>query len=207
MSGMNPFIFPSYSKHFREKDQVVSYSILSKAENHEEHNNERWLTTAGYTAKSLGKQPRSRSSSRSPKWITVWCPSVNLLNLVWPQRKHKTQAIHMLPSLFWDDLPVSSIGQALQNNSPLPTTLHAFQDTQLHTEEIDFTQGAIFIPFLWAACFSLVGQRRGDVMAAGFRSEQAWNLMVETELCSDCLLRCLHRGITAPRRRRNRRHL
>lgn len=81
------------------------------------------------------------------------------------------QAIHTLPSLFQDDLPVSSMGQVLQNNSPLPTTLHVFQDTRLNTEEIDFTQGAIFIPFLQAACFSLVGQRRGDVMAPGFRSE------------------------------------
>ena len=77
----------------------------------------------------------------------------------------------MLPLLFQDDLPVSSMGQALQNNSPLPNTLHVFQDTRLNTEEVDFTEGAIFIPFLWAAYFSLVGQRRGDVMAAGFRSE------------------------------------
>lgn len=81
------------------------------------------------------------------------------------------QAIHMLPSLFQDDLPVSSMGQALQNNSPLPTTLHVFQDIQLNTEEIVFTQGAIFISFLQAACFSLVGQRCGDVMAASFRPE------------------------------------
>lgn len=66
----------------------------------------------------------------------------------------------MLLLLFQDDLPVSLMGQALQNNSPLPNMLHVFQDTQLNTEEIDFIQGAIFI----AACFSLVGQRQGDVM-------------------------------------------
>lgn len=44
------------------------------------------------------------------------------------------------------DLPVSSTGQALHSNSPLPTTLHVSQDTRLNTEEIDFTQTAIFIP-------------------------------------------------------------
>lgn len=142
---------------------------MSKAENHEEHNNDGSLKLV-IQQKSLGKQPRSYSFPHSLRWITVRCPSVKLLNLDWPQRKHKTQAIHMLPLLFQDDLPVSLMGQALQNNSPLSTILHVFQDIQLNTEEIDFTQGAIFIPFLQAACFSLLEQRLGDVMVAGCRS-------------------------------------
>lgn len=44
------------------------------------------------------------------------------------------------------DLPVSSTGQALHSNSPLPTTLHVSQGTRLNREEIDFTQRTIFIP-------------------------------------------------------------
>lgn len=72
-----------------------------------------------------------------------------------------------------NDLPVGSLGQVLQNNSPLPTALHGSQDTRPNAEETDSAQGAIFIPVLWAACFSLVGQRQGDIMAAGFRSEWA----------------------------------
>lgn len=50
---------------------------------------------------------------------------------------------------------------------------------------------AIFILFLRAACFSLVGQRRGVVMAAGSRSEIAQSLTLRTELYSACLLCCL----------------
>lgn len=36
-----------------------------------------------------------------------------------------------------DDLPVVSLGQALQNNSPLPTALHGSQDTRPNAEETD----------------------------------------------------------------------
>lgn len=64
---------------------------------------------------------------RSPTWIMVQCPSVKMLNLVCPQRKHKTQVMHMLQLIFEDDLPVSSMGQALQNNPPLLTTLLYFK--------------------------------------------------------------------------------
>lgn len=101
------FIFPSCLnfKRFRASDQGGGCSAFSKAE--EGHNNEWWLAGAGYTAKSLGKQPRSHSSPHSPRWITVQCPSANLLNLVWPQRKHKTQAVHMLPPLFQRRRPVT----------------------------------------------------------------------------------------------------
>jgi len=103
------FIFPFPSclnfKPFRARDQGVGYRTFSKAE--EGHNNEWWLIEAGYAAKSLGKQPRSHSSPYSPRWITVQHSSVNLLNLAQLQRKHKTQAIHMLPSLLQQRRPMT----------------------------------------------------------------------------------------------------
>lgn len=134
-------------KQFRASNEGGSCSAFSKAE--EGHNNEWWLAGAGYAAKSLGKQPRSHSSPHSPRWITVQCPSANLLNLVWPQETQDTSRPHApaaLSAKAAGDLPVSSTGQALHSSSPLPTTLHVSQDTRLNREEIDFTQRAIFIP-------------------------------------------------------------
>lgn len=143
---------------------------MSKAENPEERNNEWWCTEAGYTAKSPGKQLPSHSSPHSPTWIMVQRPSVKMLNLVCPRRKHKTQVMHMLRLIFEDDLPVSSMGQALRNNrrssprycvSRLTTT---YRGNRLYSKSYFYTLPP-------GACFSLVGQRRGDALAAGFGSE------------------------------------
>lgn len=159
-------------KQFRARDQGVVYSTLSKAE--KGHNNEWWLTEAGYAAKSLGKQPRSHSFPTAPDALQS---SVNLLNLVWPQRKHKTQAIHMLPSLLQQRRPMTFLLSfwAKRSRKLLPSHCAAWisrHTTKCRGNRTDSARGPIFIPFLWAACFSLVGQRWGEIMAAGFRRTQ-----------------------------------
>lgn len=142
---------------------------MSKAENPEEHN-KWWCTEAGYTAKSPGKQLPPHSSPHSPIWIMVQCPSVKMLNLVCPQRKHKTQVMHMLPLIFEGDLPVSSVGQVLQSNPPSsPHYCISRHTTKYRGNRL--SSGSYFYTLPPGACFSLVGQRCGDALAAGFGSE------------------------------------